>query len=274
MVRVCCNSDAVAGVVEARMTSGRNAMRSFPKRSMDAVRSRPADVDPNVLSLDPSEFLKLLPKSRNEGLCLNIAVGKRHQHANPPVFALLRSYAQWPRRRRTHKCNELPPPHTFGPIAAQGNAGKISGPNVHDMRCEIECCVATGREFSCVAATAHWGSYGCREQLRDPTCHATTPAVSLSNAASPLTNLFLTLRPPFMLVEPKMLSRAKSAQTSGKADVLSTALSYRQVEEFARKVRWEVRCDDPRAHRSRCLDGRYKPGAGVIGPRSSGGTPR
>jgi hypothetical protein len=67
-----------------------------------------------------------------------------------------------------------------------------------------------------------------------------------------------------MLVEPKMLSRAKSAQKSGKADVLNTALTYRQVEEFARKARWEVRCDDPRAHRSRCLDGRYKPGAGVI----------
>src|SRR6185436_18347834 len=37
-----------------------------------------------------------------------------------------------------------------------------------------------------------------------------------------------------------------------------------QVEEFARKARWQVHCDDMRAHRARCLDGRYKPGAGVI----------
>jgi hypothetical protein len=43
-----------------------------------------------------------------------------------------------------------------------------------------------------------------------------------------------------------------------------TALSPAQVEEFARKARWEVRRDDFRARRSRCLDGRYKPGAGVI----------
>jgi len=41
-------------------------------------------------------------------------------------------------------------------------------------------------------------------------------------------------------------------------------LTFKQVDEFARKARWQVRCDDARAHRARCLDGRYKPGAGVI----------
>jgi hypothetical protein len=44
----------------------------------------------------------------------------------------------------------------------------------------------------------------------------------------------------------------------------SRPLTARQIYEFANKARWEVRCDDPRAHRSRCLDGRYKPGAGII----------
>jgi hypothetical protein len=41
-------------------------------------------------------------------------------------------------------------------------------------------------------------------------------------------------------------------------------LSSKEVEEFARKARWQVHSDDTRAHRARCLDGRYKPGAGVI----------
>src|SRR5262245_3507405 len=41
-------------------------------------------------------------------------------------------------------------------------------------------------------------------------------------------------------------------------------LTSKQVEEFARKARWQIHCDDARAHRARCLDGRYKPGAGVI----------
>jgi hypothetical protein len=41
-------------------------------------------------------------------------------------------------------------------------------------------------------------------------------------------------------------------------------LTARQVHEFACKARWEVHCEDTRANRSRCLDGRYKPGAGVI----------
>jgi hypothetical protein len=42
------------------------------------------------------------------------------------------------------------------------------------------------------------------------------------------------------------------------------ALTQVQVKEFALKARWEVRHGDYRARRSRCLDGRYKPGAGVI----------
>jgi hypothetical protein len=44
----------------------------------------------------------------------------------------------------------------------------------------------------------------------------------------------------------------------------SQPLAARQIYEFANKARWEVRREDPRAHRSRCLDGRYKPGAGII----------
>jgi hypothetical protein len=46
--------------------------------------------------------------------------------------------------------------------------------------------------------------------------------------------------------------------------LLRPGLTLQQVDEFARKARWQVHCGDARAHRARCLDGRYKPGAGVI----------
>jgi hypothetical protein len=61
-----------------------------------------------------------------------------------------------------------------------------------------------------------------------------------------------------------MLLRTKPAQKLASSGSPRSTLNRRQVAEFARKARWEVRADDPRAHRSRCLDGRYKPGAGVI----------
>src|SRR5436190_6653522 len=52
---------------------------------------------------------------------------------------------------------------------------------------------------------------------------------------------------------------------SGNSDpAQQSTLSADQVQEFARKASWQVHCDDTRAHRARCLDGRYKPGAGVI----------
>jgi hypothetical protein len=34
-------------------------------------------------------------------------------------------------------------------------------------------------------------------------------------------------------------------------------LTSKQVAEFAAKARWQVHFDDTRAHRARCLDGRY-----------------
>lgn len=50
----------------------------------------------------------------------------------------------------------------------------------------------------------------------------------------------------------------------GCADARSITLSRSRVDEFVRKARWQVRSNDPRLRRARCLDGRYMPGAGVI----------
>src|SRR5438045_607761 len=58
-------------------------------------------------------------------------------------------------------------------------------------------------------------------------------------------------------------SRAKPMRSGSALEARGT-LTSKQVAEFAAKARWQVHCDDTRAHRARCLDGRYKPGAGVI----------
>jgi hypothetical protein len=56
----------------------------------------------------------------------------------------------------------------------------------------------------------------------------------------------------------------KPITANGSVPELRRALTLKQIEEFASKARWEVRQEDMRANRSRCMDGRYKPGAGVI----------
>lgn len=60
-----------------------------------------------------------------------------------------------------------------------------------------------------------------------------------------------------------MLSPSKPMRPRIALEARAT-LTAKQVEEFAAKARWQVHCDDTRARRARCLDGRYKPGAGVI----------
>ena len=58
----------------------------------------PAILDPDVAALRPSELLESLPERRDAGLCFRVALGIRHQHANPPG-AILRAHTQ--RRRES-----------------------------------------------------------------------------------------------------------------------------------------------------------------------------
>jgi hypothetical protein len=73
------------------------------------------------------------------------------------------------------------------------------------------------------------------------------------------TNLPFTFEDALLLVMPMIRKRPISGGVPEENELTPT-----QIEEFAHKARWEVRQEDMRANRSRCMDGRYKPGAGVI----------
>ena len=73
---------------------------------------RPARVDPDVAALRPAELLKSLPECGGEGLSFRGALGKRHQHADPPhPVGLLRARHQRPGRRAAEKGDEIATPH-------------------------------------------------------------------------------------------------------------------------------------------------------------------
>ena len=74
---------------------------------------RPASVDPDVAVLHPPKLLESLPERRDIGLSFPVALGKRHQHADPPhLVALLRTRRKRPHRRRAaEKRDELAPLH-------------------------------------------------------------------------------------------------------------------------------------------------------------------
>ena len=73
------------------------------------VERRPASVDPDVAALRPPELLESLPERRDPGLSFPVALGKRHQHADPPhPVGLLRARGERPRtppRRRASVMN-------------------------------------------------------------------------------------------------------------------------------------------------------------------------
>ena len=88
----------------------------FLRESLHRLRvaaARPANVDPDVAALRPPELLESLPERRDAGLCFRVALGKRHQHADPPhPLGLLRARGERPRRRRAaEQRDELAPPH-------------------------------------------------------------------------------------------------------------------------------------------------------------------
>ena len=65
------------------------------------VGCRPARVDPDVAALRPPELLESLAECRDVGLPFPIALGKRHQHADPRnLRRLLRARRERPRAPR------------------------------------------------------------------------------------------------------------------------------------------------------------------------------
>jgi hypothetical protein len=99
MVRVCCSSAAVVGVMCERMTSGCSA--TFLRESLNRLQVggyRPASVDLDVATLR-------LSKGRDPGLRVRVALSISHQHADtphPPAL-LLRARNERPRHPRPRR---------------------------------------------------------------------------------------------------------------------------------------------------------------------------
>ena len=85
MVRVCCSSAAVVGVLDERMRSGCSATSSFANRCIDSASGAAQRVSIRMLrpSVHPS-FWSPSPERRDAGLSFRVALGIRHQHADPP----------------------------------------------------------------------------------------------------------------------------------------------------------------------------------------------
>src|SRR5262249_38395393 len=76
------------------------------------VARGPVIVRLDVASFRPTQALQRLAERRNARLCLRIALGKAHQHADPPHPAgLLRLRRNRPRGRAAEKRDELAPFH-------------------------------------------------------------------------------------------------------------------------------------------------------------------
>ncbi len=127
MVRVCCSSAAVVGVLDERTSSGLQRDK-FLRESLHRllVGRRPTKVDPDVATLCPPELLESLPERGEEALSFPITFGKRHQHADAshPISLLLRAPRERPRRRAAEQRDELA---SFHSITSSARASRVSG---------------------------------------------------------------------------------------------------------------------------------------------------
>src|SRR5262245_30385492 len=83
------------------------------------VAGGPVIVRLDVASFRPTQALQRLAERRNTRLCLRIALGKAHEHADPShPGGLLRVCCERPRRcAAEEECDEFPPPHGAYPKA-------------------------------------------------------------------------------------------------------------------------------------------------------------
>src|SRR5262249_10238202 len=83
-------------------------------RAVNVARS-PVIVRPDVASFRPTQVLQRLAGCRNARLCLRIALGKPHQHADAPhPVRLLRARHERPRgRRAAEQRDEVAPVHVW-----------------------------------------------------------------------------------------------------------------------------------------------------------------
>ena len=111
MVRVCCSSAAVVGVVCERMRSGCSATSSL-RESLSRLRVERAQ-RVSIRMLRPSVHPSFWSPSRNAATqaCASGSLSaKRHQHADPPhpARAAARAPRAATRRRATEQRREIP----------------------------------------------------------------------------------------------------------------------------------------------------------------------
>src|SRR5499427_6744212 len=99
-------------------------------RAINVARG-PVIVRLDVASFRPTQTLQRLAERRNARLCLRIALGKAHQHADPPhPLALLRACRERPRSRRAaEQRDERAPLHSITSSARASSMGGIVRPS-------------------------------------------------------------------------------------------------------------------------------------------------
>src|SRR5262245_17648703 len=99
-------------------------------RAVNVARS-PVIVRPDVACFRPTQVLQRLAERRNARLCLRIALGKAHQHADPPhALALLRARRDRPCCRAAEQRDERAPLHSITSPARASRVGGISMPSM------------------------------------------------------------------------------------------------------------------------------------------------
>ena len=130
MVRVCCSSAAVAGVVGERIKVGlqRDEFLGESLHRLRVVGCRPARVDPDVAALRPPELLESLPECRDIGLSLpgrsrHIPSARRSAASDRPAARVAASgHAAAAPQTDDH----FPPPHSPTSAANRREATPIT----------------------------------------------------------------------------------------------------------------------------------------------------
>src|SRR5262245_13748281 len=98
-------------------------------RAVNVARG-PVIVRLDVASFRPTQTLQRLAERRNARLCLRVALGKAHQHADPPHPAgLLRARQERPSRRTAEQRDELSAPHSITSSAVARSVDGTSSPS-------------------------------------------------------------------------------------------------------------------------------------------------
>ena len=124
-------SATMTGELEPRMTSGRRAdhLVGVGLHAVGVPR-RPADVELDVLSVDPSKLAHLLPEGRDPGEAVAILPESEKDADAPHAFVRLRVGDQRPGDRAAgEERDEIPPPHSIVSLAVASSQSDTFSPS-------------------------------------------------------------------------------------------------------------------------------------------------